>query len=50
MRAGFITSALDAGEDPLKVKGSSRHAKLDTLAIYDRRETDFENYAGSDFL
>nr|WP_247506035.1 site-specific integrase [Bradyrhizobium sp. 1] len=50
MRAGFITSALDAGEDPLKVKGVSRHVKLDTLAIYDRRESDFENHAGGDFL
>lgn len=50
MRAGFITSAPDAGEDTLKVKGHSRHAKLDTLAVYDRRENDFEDHVGGDFL
>lgn len=50
MRAGFITSALDAGEDPLKIKGHSRHVKLDTLAIYDRRENDFEDHVSEDFL
>lgn len=50
MRAGFVTSALDAGEDPLKIKGHSRHVKLDTLAIYDRRENDFDDHAGGDFL
>ena len=27
-----------------------RHAELDTLAIYDRRENDFVNRAGDDFL
>lgn len=50
MRAGLITSALDAGEDPLKVKGHSRHVKLETLAVYDRRENDFNDHASGDFL
>ncbi|MCK1402044.1 site-specific integrase [Bradyrhizobium sp. 4] len=50
MRAGFITSALDAGEDPLKLKKHSRHAKLDTLSIYDRRENELEDHVGGDFL
>ncbi|UPJ55425.1 site-specific integrase [Bradyrhizobium sp. 192] len=50
MRAGFVTSALEAGEDPLKVKGHSRHVKLDTLAVYDRRENGFDDHAGGDFL
>ena len=27
-----------------------RHAELDTLAIYDRRENNFVNHAGDDFL
>lgn len=50
MRAGFVTSALDAGEDPLKVMKQSRHAKVDTLKIYDRRENDFDDHAGGGFL
>jgi site-specific recombinase XerD len=50
LRAGFITSALDAGQDPLKIMKQSRHAKVDTLKIYDRRENDFDGHAGEDFL
>lgn len=50
MRAGFVTSALDAGEDPLRVKKQSRHVKLDTLTIYDRRENELEDHVGGDFL
>jgi site-specific recombinase XerD len=50
MRAGFVTSALDAGVDPLKIMPISRHVKVDTLKIYDRRENDFDDHAGGDFL
>lgn len=50
LRAGFVTSALDARVDPLKVMKQSRHKKVDTLAIYDRRENDFDDHAGGDFL
>lgn len=50
LRAGFVTSALDAGEAPLKVMKQSRHAKIDTLKIYDRRENGFEDHAGEEFL
>jgi len=28
----------------------TRHAKVDTLKAYDRRENDFETHAGGDFL
>jgi hypothetical protein len=45
-----VTSALDAGEAPLKVMKQSRHAKIDTLKIYDRRENGFEDHAGEEFL
>lgn len=50
MRAGFVTSALDRDEDPFKVMAISRHAKVDTLKIYDRRESGFDDHAGGDFL
>jgi len=50
MRAGFVTSALDRGEDPLLIMKQTRHVKVDTLKIYDRREVGFDVHAGGDFL
>lgn len=50
MRAGFVTSALDRGEDPLLIMKQTRHAKVDTLKIYDRREAGFDDHAGEQFL
>jgi site-specific recombinase XerD len=50
LRAGFVTSALDAKVDPLKIMQQTRHVKVDTLKEYDRRENDFEHHAGGDFL
>ena len=50
LRAGFVTSALDAGEDPLKVMKQSRHVKVDTLKGYDQRENDFDDHAGGGLL
>lgn len=50
LRAGFVTSALGDGVDPLKVMKITRHVDPKTLAIYDRRETDLEDSAGEGFL
>jgi site-specific recombinase XerD len=50
LRAGFVTSALDAGVDPLKIMPITCHVKVDTLKEYDRRENDFDTHAGGDFL
>lgn len=50
LRAGFVTSALDAKVDPLKIMQQSRHVKVDTLKEYDRRENDFDHHAGGEFL
>ena len=50
LRAGFVTSALDAKVDPLKIMKQTRHVKVDTLKEYDRRENDFDDHAGGDFL
>ena len=49
-RAGFVTLALDAGVDPLKILPIAGHVKVDTLKGYDRRENDFNAHAGGDFL
>jgi site-specific recombinase XerD len=50
LRAGFVTSALDAGEDPMKIMPITGHKKVDTLQEYDRRENDFDSHAGKGFL
>lgn len=50
LRAGFVTSALEGGVDTLKIMKQTRHVKVDTLKEYDRRENDFDNHAGGDFL
>jgi len=50
MRAGFVTSSLDRGVDAPKVMKITRHVKVDTLKIYDRRESGFDDHAGGDFL
>ena len=50
LRAGFVTSALDAGVDALKIMPITGHVKVDTLKEYDRRENDFESHAGGGFL
>lgn len=50
MRAGFVTSALDRQVDALKIMKQTRHVKVDTLKIYDRRESGFDDHAGGGFL
>jgi len=50
LRAGFVTSALQAKVDPLKIMKQTRHVKVDTLKEYDRRENDFDDHAGGGFL
>lgn len=50
LRAGFVTSALEDGADPFKVMDITRHRRIDTLKIYDRRAKAFKNHAGKGFL
>lgn len=50
LRAGFVTSALEAGADVLKVMDVTRHRELRTLKVYDRRARGFKNHAGKGFL
>ena len=50
LRAGFVTSALEAGADLLKVMDITRHTQVTTLKRYDRRAQAFKNHAGKGFL
>ncbi|WP_246413397.1 site-specific integrase [Methylobacterium brachythecii] len=50
LRAGFVTSALAAGADVLKVMHVTRHTQVTTLQKYDRRARAFDDHAGKKFL
>jgi integrase len=50
MRAGFVTSALDRGQDLLGIMKITRQVKVDTVKVYDRRESGFDDHAGGEFL
>lgn len=50
LRAGFVTSALEAGSDVLKVMDVTRHREVSTLKVYDRRAKLFKGHAGKSFL
>ena len=50
LRAGFVTSALAAGADLLKVMDVTRHTQVQTLKRYDRRGRAFDDHAGRRFL
>ncbi|MGG3814552.1 site-specific integrase [Methylorubrum rhodesianum] len=50
LRAGFVTSALAAGADVLKVMHVTRHTAVTTLQKYDRRARAFDDHAGRKFL
>ena len=50
LRAGFVTSALEGDVDHFKIMRITRHKKVDTLRVYDRRENGFDDHAGEDFL
>jgi site-specific recombinase XerD len=50
LRAGFVTSALEAGADILKVMDVTRHREVKTLKAYDRRAKAFKDHAGRGFL
>jgi site-specific recombinase XerD len=50
IRAGFVSSALEAGSDILKVMDVTRHRDVQTLKTYDRRGKLFKDHAGKKFL
>jgi integrase len=50
LRSGFVTSALGAGADVLRVMDQTRHRQVNTLKGYDRRAKAFKQHAGDAFL
>jgi integrase len=50
LRAGFLTSAAEAGASIWKMAETSRHRSLDTLRGYVRRVDLFKEHAGAAFL
>jgi site-specific recombinase XerD len=50
LRAGFLTSAADAGANVFKMMEVSRHKSVDTLRGYVRRADLFRDHAGATFL
>jgi integrase len=50
LRAGFVTSALEADADIFKIMSQTRHKRVETLKVYDRRAKAFRNHAGEGFL
>ena len=50
LRSGFVTSALEAGADTLRVMTQTRHKSVETLKKYDRRAKAFVDHAGRGFL
>lgn len=51
LRAGFVTSALEEeGADLFKIMDITRHKRVETLKIYDRRAKAFIKHAGEGFL
>jgi site-specific recombinase XerD len=50
LRAGFITSAAEAGASIWKISEVSRHVSVDVLRGYVRSAELFKEHAGSTFL
>jgi site-specific recombinase XerD len=50
LRAGFITSAANAGADVFRVMDVSRHRSINTVRGYVRRAKQFDNHAGAGFM
>jgi len=50
LRAGFLTSAAEAGSSVLKMVEVSRHKSVDMLTSYVRRSNLFREHAGAAFL
>lgn len=50
LRAGFVTTALERDAAVFKIMDVTRHKRVETLRIYDRRAKAFKQHAGKDFL
>ena len=50
LRAGYLTSAAEAGANVFKMMEVSRHKSIDTLRGYVRRSDLFRDHSGASFL
>jgi integrase len=50
LRAGFLTSAAEAGADVFRMMDVSRHKRVETVRGYVRRADAFKDHAGASFL
>jgi site-specific recombinase XerD len=50
LRAGFLTSAANAGADLFRMMDVSRHRSINTVRGYVRKAQQFDNHAGSAFM
>ena len=50
LRAGFVTSALGAGADLFRVMDVTRHRRVETVRVYDRRAKAFKDHAAAKFM
>jgi site-specific recombinase XerD len=50
LRAGFVTSATEAGKNHFKIMDVTRHKSMDTLRGYVRSRDLFRDYAGDGIL
>lgn len=50
LRAGFLTSAAEAGDDVLRMMEVSAHKRVETMQGYVRRANLFKEHAGEQFL
>ena len=50
LRAGFLTTAAEAGADVLRMMEVSRHKRVETVQGYVRRANGFKGHAGAEFL
>ena len=50
LRAGYLTSAAEAGANVFKMMEVSRHKSIDTLRGYVRRSDLFRDHSGAGFL
>lgn len=50
LRAGYVTSAVEANAPLLKIAEQTRHRSLDMIRVYSRRVDLFRDHSGAAFL
>ena len=50
LRAGYVTSSVEANAPVMKIAEQTRHKSLDMLRVYSRRVDLFRDHSGATFL